>query len=110
MPNTRRFFLIVSLALMLVAVLGCAGTQNREFARDLTPMVGRVDKAYFIEKYGEPDKRSALDAQTDVWEYNFGQEHLSDYGARGNLSTSTTLRLTFKDGKFSAWQAVNRIK
>jgi hypothetical protein len=110
MRNSRRFFLIVSLVLTLMPVLGCAGTENREFARELAPMVGRADKAYFIEKYGEPDKRSALDAQTDVWEYSFGQENLIDYGARGNLSTSTTLRLTFKDGKFSGWQAVNRMK
>jgi len=110
MPNARRFLLIGCLTLLLGAVLGCAGTPNREFARDLAPMVGRVDKAYFIEKYGEPDKRIALDVQTDVWEYNFGGERLSEYGARGNLTTSTLLRLTFKNGTFTSWQALNRMR
>ena len=93
MSCSRRSILLLPVALVLGAVLGCASTQTREFARDLDPVVGRADKAYFIQKYGEPDRRSALDAATDVWEYNFGQQNLSDYGARGNLSTSTWLRL-----------------
>jgi len=109
MSNTRRSLLLVPVALMLGTALGCAGSQTREFARELDPLVGHADKAYFIEKYGEPDKRSALDAQMDVWEYNFGQTRLSDFGARSTLSTSTWLRLTFKNGTLSSWQAANRM-
>jgi hypothetical protein len=110
MPRSCRLFLIVPLALALVAILGCASTETREFARQLAPLVGHADKAYFIEKYGEPDKRSGLDSQTDVWEYNFGQERLGNYGTRSNLSTSTLLRLTFKNGTLSAWQSTNALK
>lgn len=110
MPRNRRFFLLAPVVLALAGILGCASSETREFALQLNPLVGRADKAYFIEKYGQPDKRSALDSQTDVWEYSFGQEQLGTYGARGNLTTSTLLRLTFKNGTLSAWRAGNTMK
>ena len=50
------------------------------------PSSAAPTKAYFLEKYGEPDKRIAVDATTDIWEYTFGEESLSDYAcARQSL-------------------------
>ncbi|MEO7157981.1 MAG: hypothetical protein ABI039_10485, partial [Vicinamibacterales bacterium] len=91
-------------------ILGCASTETKEFARQLNPLVGHADKAYFIEKYGQPDRRSTLDSQSDVWEYRFSGENLNAYGTRGNLSTATLLRLTFRNGTLSAWQATNTLR
>ena len=110
MSRTRRSFLLVPVMFAIGLASGCAGTANREFAAELRPLVGKADKAYFLEKYGDPDKRTAVDLHTDMWEYSFGQQSLNDFGARGNLSTGTRLRLTFKDGILSSWQAANTVR
>src|SRR5262245_29963768 len=109
MPNSRRCFLRVSAALAAGCLAGCAGSARREFARELDPLVGRVDKAYFLEKYGEPIKQTSLNTQTDVWEYSFGHTNLNDYGARGNVTTSTLVQLVFRNGTLTSWQATARM-
>src|SRR5690348_10537247 len=96
----------VVFAFVLVLLTGaCAGTANREFVRELDPLVGRADQPYFLQKYGDPDKRIAVDATTDVWEYTFGQQPLSDYVGHTTMTTYTLVRLTFKNGTLSRWQA-----
>jgi len=103
--------LLVSGALLLqVGASGCAGNESRQFTRELAPLVGRADKAYFVEKYGEPLRRTPVDATTEVWDYRFGEESLNDYASRGNLTTSTLLRLTFRNGILSTFQASNTLR
>jgi len=109
MPGIHRWFLLFPLLLALAGAWGCAGTEARQFARDLNPVVGKADKAYFVEKYGQPDKRTAVDGATDVWEYRFAGERLNDHATRGNLATSTLLRLTFRNGTLSSWQTSNTL-
>ena len=109
-PGIRRWLLLFSLLFAIVAISACATSEKRQFARDLNPVIGKANKAYFIEKYGEPDKRTAVDTTTDVWEYKFGEESLSEYGARGNISTVTLVRLTFRNGVFASWQTANALK
>ena len=109
MITRRRRLLLLPLALAIGTATGCAGTARRQFARELDPLVGHADKAYFIEKYGEPIRQSSTGSQTDVWEYSFGHTNLNDYGARGNVITSTLVRLFFKDGTLSSWQAIDRM-
>jgi hypothetical protein len=110
MPGIRRWFLLLPLLLSLAGVNGCATSETRQFARELNPAIGKADKAYFVEKYGEPDKRTAVDLTTDVWEYHFGGERLNEHASRGNLATSTLLRLTFTSGTLSSWQASNALR
>ncbi len=106
----RRRLLVLPLALALVGASGCASnSESRQFTHDLNPLIGKADKAYFIEKYGEPDKRTAIDAATDVWEYKFGEMKLNDYASRGNMTTATLLRATFKNGVLASWQASNAL-
>jgi hypothetical protein len=101
---------VLPLVLTLVGVGGCASnSESRRLTVELNPLIGKADKAYFIDKYGEPDKRTAVDATTDVWEYRFGEVKLNDYASRGNLSTVTLLRATFKNGVLASWQASNAL-
>ena len=86
--------------------LPCANTGCCRF---IASSNAAIDKAYFIEKYGDPDKKIAIDNLTDAWEYSFGHQRLSEYGARGNLSTAVLLRLTFKNGILVDWRAVNKV-
>jgi len=109
MHGNRRWFLRAAIASAIALSSGCATTESREFARELNPLVGRADQTYFIEKYGEPDKRSSPTPGTDIWEYTFGRQNMANHGAHVNLTTSTLVRLTFKNGTLSAWQATNRM-
>jgi hypothetical protein len=110
MSGIRRWLLLFPLTLALAAAIGCAGNETRQYARELNPAVGKADKAYFIEKYGEPEKRITVDPATDIWEYRFGEDRLSDHATRSNLVMSTLLRLTFRNGTFTSWQASNTLK
>ena len=107
MSEGRRWFLLLAALLAIATAGGCAGGETRQYSSQLTPLVGKADKAYFIEKYGEPDKRTVTDAATETWEYRFGTQNLNDYGSRGNLTTATQLRLTFRNGILASWQAAN---
>ncbi len=110
MQTIRRLLLLAPLAIALGAGAGCAGNETREYAKVLDPLIGRADKAYMIERYGEPDKRTRVDAHTDIWEFRTSDVPLSAYGSRGNTAVSTLLRVTFTDDRMSAWQAFNTIR
>jgi hypothetical protein len=107
MPQTRRSFLRLPFAVALVALTGCGANETRTYARELDPLVGRAPKDYFIEKYGDPSKRTRVDAHTDIWEFQ-----VSDVTSnmRGGSTVSTMLRLTFKDDKLASWQAFNVVR
>jgi hypothetical protein len=106
----RRFALVIALPLALAAASACVSTSpSREFARDLNPAIGKAGESFFIDKYGDPDKRTSVDGVTDVWEYRFAGERADDHASRGNLTTVTLLRLTFRNGVLYSWQATNAI-
>jgi hypothetical protein len=109
MQQTRRFFLLVPLLLALAAGAGCATDDTRLFKRQLDPLIGKADKEFFIEKYGEPVARSRIDNHTDMWEFSTNEKTLGERPT-GNLTMSTRLRLTFKDGILASWQAFNSVR
>jgi len=110
MSPIRRFLVLGSLLLTLAAGIGCAGTDTREYARELNPLVGRAPLRHFIDRYGEPEKRTALDSRTEVLEFRVAEESLGGRGARGSVAVTTELRLTFKDGILSDWKVANAVK
>jgi hypothetical protein len=110
MQRTRRFFLLVPLLAALAAGAGCATNDTRLIARQLDPLIGKADKEYFIEKYGEPVAKTRVDGRIDVWEFSVSEKTLSDRPTGGNLTTSTRLRATFKDGVLASWQAFNVVR
>jgi hypothetical protein len=107
MRSPRRRLLLVFALLALAAGSGCANTERREFAQELGPLVGRAPIAYFIDRYGEPEKTIPVDSRTKILQFQVAAEPLADHGARVNLEITTELRLTFKDGILSAWQSSN---
>jgi hypothetical protein len=110
MPSLRRRLLQGSLLLMLVAGFGCAGNETREYARELDPLVGRAPIPFFIDRFGEPEKRIAVDSRTEILQFRVATESLDNYGARGNLKVTTELRLTFRDGILAGWRASNAVR
>jgi hypothetical protein len=110
MPSLHRRLLLASLLLTLATGFGCAGNETRKYASELGPLVGRAPLPYFIERYGEPEKRTAVDSRTEIVQFRVAAESLGSYGVRGNLEITTELRLTFKDGILSAWQASNAVR
>lgn len=105
MPSPRRRLFLVSALLALAAGAGCANTEKREFAQQLGPLVGRAPIAYFIERYGEPQKTIRVDSRTQILQFQVAAESLANHGAHVNLKIATELRLTFKDGILSDWQS-----
>ena len=110
MFRIRRFFLGVPLLLALAAGVGCATNDSRLVARQLDPLIGKADKDYFIEKYGLPVAKNTIDGRTDVWEFSTSERSLSERPAGSNLTLSTRLRITFKDGILASWQAFNAVR
>ena len=110
MLQTRRFFLLVPLLLALAVGAGCATNDTRLFARQLDPLIGKADKEFFVEKYGEPVAKNRIDSHTDMWEFSTSEKSLSERPIGGNLTMSTRLRLTFKDGVLASWQAFNTVR
>jgi len=110
--HVDRSWRVKAAAILFSAALSaCAGgSANREFVRDIEPLVGRADQSYFLDKYGDPDRKVTIDRETEIWEYTFGSESLSDYGACTTMATSNILRLTFKKGTLSSWQANARVR
>jgi hypothetical protein len=109
MQQLRRQFLFVPL-LVALAGAGCATNDTREFARRLDPLIGKADKEFFVEKYGEPVAKDRIDSHTDVWEFSVSERALSERPGTGNLAMSTRLRVTFKDGILASWQAFNSVR
>jgi hypothetical protein len=107
--QTRRRLLLSAL-LALAAAHGCATPDTRLYARQLDPLIGKADKDFFIEKYGDPVARDRVDSHIDVWEFVASERPLNDRPGGGNLTMITRLRLTFKDGILSAWQASNSMR
>lgn len=110
MPTIRRFLLLASLLLTLAAGFGCAGTETRTYARELGPLVGRAPLPYFIDRFGVPEKRTAIDSRTEVLQFLVAEESLAGRGGRGNMAVATELRLTFKDGILADWKVSNALK
>lgn len=110
MPTLRRYLALALLLLAVAAGAGCAGTETRTYARELAPLVGRAPVAWFIERYGGPEKRTVIDGRTEVLQFRATEESLAGRGARGNVTVVTELRLTFKDGILSAWEASNAVR
>jgi len=110
MLQIRRLFLLVSLLVALAAGFGCATNDTRLFARQLDPLIGKADKEYFIEKYGEPVSKTRIDGRTDVWEFIVAERTTSDRTVGPKSTISTRLRATFKDGVLASWQAFNAIR
>jgi len=110
MQKTRRVFLLVPLLVALAAGAGCASNDTRLLARQLDPLIGKADKEFFIEKYGEPVAKTKVDGRTDVWEFSISEKTVGDRPTGGNTTISTRLRATFKDGVLASWQAFNAVR
>jgi len=110
MHGIRRFLLQIPLLLALAAGVGCATDDTRLVARQLDPLIGKADKDYFIEKYGEPVAKNRIDGRTDVWEFSTSERSVSDRPTGNNLTLSTRLRITFKDGILASWEAFNAVR
>jgi hypothetical protein len=110
MPTCSRIILLGALLLALAAAVGCAGTETREYARELNPLVGRAPIAYFIDRYGEPEKRIAVDSRTQILRFRVGEETIGVRGQYASLAVATELTLTFKDGVLAEWKASNAVR
>ena len=110
MQAFHRFLVLGFLALALACGTGCATTESRAYARELGPLVGRAPLAWFIERYGEPEQRTAIDGRTEVVQFRVAEESLQGRGATANVAVVTDLRLTFKDGILAAWQVSNAVR
>jgi len=110
MPTLRQYLALALLLLAVAAGAGCAGTETRAYTRELAPLVGRAPVAWFVERYGEPEKRTVIDGRTEVLQFRAAEESLAGRGARGNVTVVTELRLTFRDGILSAWEASNAVR
>src|SRR5262245_12453653 len=108
MSRNRRTLLIAALAGALAAA-GCASSGSRTLARQLDPLIGKADKQYMIEKYGEPVDRKTVDIGTDVWEFVVSDQALYT-GNSSQLRTSTRLRVTFKAGVMTAWTSYDSVR
>ena len=110
MLQLRRFLLLVPLLAALAAGAGCASSDTRLIARQLDPLIGKADKEFFVEKYGEPVSKTRVDGRTDVWEFIVADKVVSDRAVGANTTISTRLRTTFKDGVLASWQAFNAVR
>jgi len=110
MQQTRRSFLLLPLLAALAAGAGCATDDTRLIARQLDPLIGKADKDYFVEKYGEPVSKTRVDGRTDVWEFIVSEKTTSDRAVGPKSTISTRLRTTFKDGVLASWQAFNAVR
>ena len=108
MQPDRRLFLTAALALVLAAG-GCASTGSRALARQLDPLIGKADKQYMIDKYGEPVERTRVDIGIDMWEFVVSDQSLYT-GSSAQLRTSTRLRVTFKSGVMTAWTSYDSVR
>ena len=110
MPAFPRFLLLGALMLALAGAVGCAGNETREYERELRPLIGRAPIAYFIDRYGDPEKRFAVDSRTEVLQFRVAEETIGVRGAYASLAMITELRLTFKDGVLADWKAANAVR
>ena len=110
MQQLRRTILIFPLLAALAAGAGCAANDTRVIARQLDPLIGKADKEYLIEKYGEPVSKTRVDGQTDVWEWSVAEKSMTDRSIGPNTSISTRLRATFKNGVLASWTAFNAVR
>ncbi len=96
-------------ALSLAALAACAPEPaGREYQRELAPLVGHAPVEYFLDRYGEPDRRTRVDAHTEVLRFTVAEEA---YGGRGaHVNVATRLELTFRDGVLAAWRASNAVR
>jgi hypothetical protein len=78
-------------------------------ARQLDPLIGKADKQYMIDKYGEPIERKTVDIGTEVWEFVVSDQLLYA-GSGAQLKTSTRLRVTFKAGVMTAWTSYDSVR
>lgn len=89
------------LAIMIITIGACASSGTRD-AEQFNSLIGKANKAYFVEKFGPPDKQANIESNTDVWEYRLDEnKYTSSTGYR--FSTFKRLRLTFRDGTLSSW-------
>ena len=87
---------------LMLALLGACAGSGRSDTEQLNGLVGKANKAYFVEKLGPPDKQAAIESNTDVWEYRLDeQKYTSSTGYR--FSTFKRLRLTFRNGTLASW-------
>ncbi len=101
----------IVLALVSFALFaGCAGSEVREYQRDLAPLVGRAPLGYFLDRYGEPDKRTRIDASTEVLEFTVDDASYGGRGGRASVDVTTRLSLTFKDGVLAGWRVANEVR
>ena len=109
MQPTRRLLLFAPL-LVVVAGSGCAGVDTRGLKLRLDPLIGKADKEYIIEKYGEPVEKTRVDSHTDVWEFIASESGTLDSSRSAGIRTVTRMRVTFKDGVMASWTAYNAVR
>jgi hypothetical protein len=108
MPPDRRTFLIAAVAVALAAA-GCASTGSRALAAQLDPLIGKADEQYMIDRFGDPIERKTVGPGTDVWVFELSDESLYT-GNSAQLTTSTRLRVTFRDGVMTAWTSYDTVR
>ena len=98
----------LAIALIVALLAACANGSGSDTAQ-LNGLIGKANKAYFVEKLGPPDKQAAIEPNTDVWEYRVDeQKYTSSTGYR--FSTFMRLRLTFRDGMLVSWKESSEIQ
>lgn len=97
--RSRALSLLASVSIALGALNGCAAPRA-PLSEELAGLVGVVDKAYFVNRFGPPDKQAVIDSETEVWEYRLNeQRYTSATGYR--FVTLDRLRVTFRRGKLA---------
>ena len=89
------------LCMVSALVAACAADPPR-LEQELDALLGKADKAYFVAKYGRPDKQAVLGEGVDFWEYRFyGRRHTASTGDL--FSNIDRVRLTFTRGVLTSW-------
>ena len=91
-----------------VLVAACAADPPR-LAQEMDALVGKADKAYFVGKYGRPDKQATLSEGVDFWEYRFyGRRYTPSSGEL--FSNVDRVRLTFTRGVLTSWSGAGEME
>lgn len=92
---------LLNLCVATLWVAGCASYPPPD-AKAMDALVGKADKAYFVKKYGPPDRQTGVGEGVDLWEYRLTFQKPTGAASDKSLAFDR-LRLTFSRGLLSTW-------
>lgn len=110
----RHFMLLITFLL----IGGCASTAgnqsiNNETQQSIASKIikGRTAKQNFLQQFGEPTRKTAMDAEEDMWVYSIMNSKMSAMSyipivglfSNGTDMKSKNLTITFSGDKVENW-------